>query len=128
MKILKALVGRLNFYCYKSTPTQLLVRVDTSRIKDYDDFKEALVILSKELNEPTLPELTTYGDIINSSLDDFTLKELQNILLKDIQMIDVCFYEDLTFQLDKYPSPRLKYFDPPFTKELTNYFIRNVVV
>ena len=41
MKILRALTGRLNFYCYKSTPTQFLVRVDTSRIKDYDDFKEA---------------------------------------------------------------------------------------
>ena len=128
MKILKVLVGRLSFYCYKSTPTQLLVRVDTSRIRDYTDFKEAMVILSKELNEPNLPELTTYGDIMNSSLDDFTLKEIQNTLLQDIQIIDVCFYEDLTFQINKYPSPHLKSFDPPFTEELTNYFIRNAVV
>jgi len=128
MKILKALVGRLSFYYYKPTPTQLLVRVDTSRIKDYNNFKEAMVILSKELNEPNLPELTTYGNIMNSSLDDFTLKEIQNTLLQDIQIIDVCFYEDLTFQINKYPSPHLKSFDPPFTEELTNYFIRNAVV
>ena len=128
MKILRASGGRLSFYYYKSTPTQLLVRVDTSRIRDYDDFKEAMVILSKELNEPTLPEVTTYADIMNSSLEDFTLKEIQNILLQDIQMIDIFFYEDLTLQIHKYSSPRLKYFDSLFTEELTNYFIRNAVV
>nr|DAR34921.1 MAG TPA: hypothetical protein [Caudoviricetes sp.] len=128
MKILRAPGGRLSFYYYKSTPTQLLVRVNTSRIRDYDDFKEAMVILNKELNESTLPEVTTYADIMNSSLEDFTLKEIQNILLQDIQMIDVFFYEDLTLQIHKYPSPSLKYFDPQFTEELTNYFIRNVVV
>ena len=102
--------------------------MNTSRIRDYDDFKEAMVILSKELNESTLPEVTTYADIMNSSLEDFTLKEIQNILLQDIQMIDVFFYEDLTLQIQKYPSPSLKYFDPQFTEELTNYFIRNAVV
>lgn len=128
MKILRASGGRLSFYYYKSDPTQTLIRVNTSRIKDYDDFKKAMVILSKELNEPNSPEVTTYADIMNSSLDDFTLKEIQNILLQDIQMIDVYFYEDLTLQIHKYPSPRLKYFDPTFTEELTNYFIRNVRV
>lgn len=128
MKILRASGGRLSFYYYRATPTQLLVRVDTSRIRDYDDFKEAIVILSKELNEPTLPEVTSYADIMNSSLEDFTLKEIQNILLQNIQMIDVFFYEDLTLQIHKYPSPSLKYFDPELKEKLTNYFIRNAVV
>lgn len=128
MKILRASGGRLSFYFYRATPTKLLVRVDTSRIRDYDDFKEAIVILSKELNEPTLPEVTSYADIMNSSLEDFTLKEIQDMLLKDIQITDVCFYEDLTFQLSKYPSPYLKYFDPELKEKLTNYFIRNTVV
>lgn len=128
MKILRASGGRLSFYYYKSILTQLLVRVNTSCIRGYDDFKKAMVILSKELNEPNLPEVTTYADIMNSSLDDFTLKEIQNILLQDIQMIDVYFYEDLTLQIHKYPSPCLKYFDPKFTEELTDYFIRNAIV
>nr|DAD71108.1 MAG TPA: hypothetical protein [Podoviridae sp. ctiuS14] len=128
MKILRASGGKLNFYFYKATPAQLLIRVSTSRIKDYNDFKETMAILSKELNEPTLPELTTYENIMNSSLDDFTLKEIQDMLLKDIQITDVFFYEDLTLQIHKYPSPSLKYFDPKFTEELTDYFIRNAVV
>ena len=128
MKILRASGGRLSFYFYKATPTQLLVRVNTSHLRDYDDFKEAVVRLSKKLDEPKLPELATYGDIMNSSLDDFTLKEIQNILLQNIQIIDVYYYGDSTEQIQKYPSPYLKYFDPKFTEELTNYFIRNAVV
>ena len=128
MKILRAADGRLSFYFYKSTPTQLLVRVNTSHLKDYEDFQEAVVKLSQELNEPKLPELATYGDIINSSLDNFTLKEIQNMLLKDIQIIDVFFYGNSTSQIQKYPSPYLEYFDPKFTEELIDYFIRNAVV
>lgn len=128
MKILRASGGRLSFYFYKATPTQLLVRVNTSHLRDYDDFKEAIVRLSKKLDEPKLVELATYGDIMNSSLDDFTLKEIQNMLLKDIQIIDVYCYGDSTEQIQKYPSPYLEYFDPKFTEELTNYFIRNAVV
>lgn len=128
MKILRASGGRLSFYYYKSTPTQLLVRVNTSHLRDYDDFKKAVVRLSKELNEPKLPELATYEDIINSSLDNFTLKEIQNMLLKDIQIIDVYYYGDSTEQIQKYPSPYLKYFDSRFAEELSDYFIKNAVV
>lgn len=128
MKILRASGGRLSFYFYKSTPIQLLVRVNASHLRNYDDFQEAIVKLSKELNEPKLPELATYGDIMNSSLDDFTLKEIQNMLLQDIQIIDVYFYGNSTSQIQKYPSPYLKYFDSRFAEELSDYFIKNAVV
>lgn len=96
--------------------------------KDPSVASKAVVRLSKKLDEPKLVELATYGDIMNSSLDEFTLKEIQNMLLKDIQIIDVYCYGDSTEQIQKYPLPYLKYFDPKFIEELTDYFIRNAVV
>lgn len=128
MKILRAPGGRLSFYYYKSDPTQTLIRVNASHLQDYEDFQEAVVKLSKTLNEPRLPELVTFGDITNSSLDDFSLKEIQNMLIEDMQIWEVYLYSDFTIQIHKYPSPRLKYFDPTFAEELTNYFIKNAVV
>ena len=128
MKILRAPGGRLSFYYYKANPTQTLIRVNASHLRDYEDFQEAVVKLSKTLNEPRLPELATFGDITNSSLDDFSLKEIQNMLIEDMQIWEVYLYGDFTIQIHKYPSPRLKYFDPTFAEELTNYFIKNAVV
>lgn len=129
MKILKAPLGGLSFYFYKSTPTtQFLARINTSHITSYEYFKEAIVQLSIILNEPYLPKAATYERIMNSSLDDFTLKEIQNMLIKDIQMLDVYFYMDSTSQMNKYPSPSLQYFDPYLKEKLTEYFIRNIKI
>lgn len=128
MKILKARMGKLSFYIYKAFPSQVLIRVDSSHIKSYEKFKEQIIKLGEALEEPKLPERATYVNIINSSIDDLTLKEIQNLLTKDILMWEVYLYNEAPAQISQYSSPRLEYFDPELKENLTNYFIRAVEV
>ena len=128
MKILKAKRGGLSFYIYKAFPSQVLIRVDSSHIKTYEEFKEQIVKLSKMLEEPSLPEKATYANIINSHIGDLTLKEIQKLLVKDVLMWEVYLYNEAPAQISQYSSSRLEYFDPELKENLTNYFIRAVEV
>lgn len=128
MKILNANRGGLSFYMYKAFPSQVLIRVDSSHIKSYDEFKEQIVKLAEILEEPGLLEKATYANIMNSSISNLTLKEVQNLLVKDILMWEVYLYNGAPAQVHEYSSPRLEHFDPDLKERLTNYFIRAVEV